>query len=334
MKKSKVCVLALEISENGRGIHKYQLSMIENVYNNLNNDNYEVDIYISKEAVPLIKGANTMNIIPITMKNNVLYKYFLISYLAIRKKYNIIHSMSDILPLYRNSRMILNCFEPVKMRINEFRQKHNMISYILKRLMEHISLSNADVVITLSEYIKAEINSQKRNLRIVVQRPVASCNELYQKNCKNYNLIIVGGDRDVNEDVIEYLQNKNISLVCLGRLPLPKYSSITQHYNLPDKSVISLIANSNIYIHLSRIEGFGYTILEALTLGVKVIAPRTTAITEMLPQEYLYTNIAEFKTLYEKINLMSENEYFKSIHLGEYNWEESIKLMNSVFEGI
>lgn len=100
----------------------------------------------------------------------------------------------------------------------------------------------------------------------------------------------------------------NNKMICLGRL---KLSELVRMYNLSD-----------IFIAPSRLEGFGYTVAEAMACGKPVVATNYSSLPELVINEKggFLCEIDNIKDFVNRINYLADDENLR-IRMGKFNRE-------------
>ena len=101
------------------------------------------------------------------------------------------------------------------------------------------------------------------------------------------------------------LSNK---MICVGRL---KLSELVRMYNLID-----------IFITPSRLEGFGYTVAEAMACGKPVVATNISSLPELVINEKggFLCDIDNIQDFVSRINYLSDDENLRR-RMGRFNRE-------------
>jgi glycosyltransferase involved in cell wall biosynthesis len=131
-----------------------------------------------------------------------------------------------------------------------------------------------------------------------------------------------------------------LKFVVAGRIPLnypiPKDLPIIFTGQISDEELSSLYRNTRIFVYPSKYEGFGFPVLEAMSVGALIAASNTSSIPEIseLKEDHLF-NPLDFDSAFRTIsNLLEKNEIeLKSDSvLEKYSWEkmrsETIKVYN------
>jgi glycosyltransferase involved in cell wall biosynthesis len=72
------------------------------------------------------------------------------------------------------------------------------------------------------------------------------------------------------------------TLVVIGSV-CPVLCPGVQYYGwIPDTKMADTLARARFYLHVGRVEGFGFSVIEALQLGTPVVARRGSAVDELL----------------------------------------------------
>ena len=115
--------------------------------------------------------------------------------------------------------------------------------------------------------------------------------KLYQNNLK-FKWIVIGNGVDYLK-IKEKIKNLNLdnNFLLIGE----------------KKNVYPYIKNSNLLVSTSLSESFGFTIAEALNLGIPVLSLKYPSLVEIASQNILCENCDE---MYKKIKYMIENNKF------------------------
>lgn len=118
---------------------------------------------------------------------------------------------------------------------------------------------------------------QKKNIPLLINVWKA----LEKKNLLlNSKLIIIGNDKEeYNKGVI----SNKIKLILNNKL---KSKSIKIINGIPHNKIMNNYKNANIFISLSEQEGMSNSILEAMSSGLMIVAPKTDASKELIKNNY------------------------------------------------
>jgi glycosyltransferase involved in cell wall biosynthesis len=106
-------------------------------------------------------------------------------------------------------------------------------------------------------------------------------------------------------------------------------------------NVFEVLQLMDIFILASKYEGFGLVLLEALVIGMRVIASRNSSIPEVLGQEYEFLfetgHVDQLSTLIDKaasnINIVASRKYADE-RLSLFTAESMIGKMEEVYERV
>lgn len=114
----------------------------------------------------------------------------------------------------------------------------------------------------------------------------------------------------------------------------PKWKFIkTMELNLDKQQYLDLLAKSKIMVSYADQENFGFSTLEAATLGCALVLPNRVVYPEFYPQLCLYKDLKECKE--KVIDIMSSKEEPKNVSITKnipYQFEISIERMCKVIE--
>ena len=115
---------------------------------------------------------------------------------------------------------------------------------------------------------------------------------------------------------------------------IPQISNQNENF-FPHSSLIKYYKNSDIYIHLSRIESFGISIIEAMSANLPILALKAKGSDELIKENIngFFFNFKKNKFL-KKINLIKKNKLnlnklkkYNNIYLKNFDLEFATKKM-------
>jgi len=124
--------------------------------------------------------------------------------------------------------------------------------------------------------------------------------EFLKKTKEKYYLYIVGGDKWLDKEI-----NKTIK-----KLDLKDYIKIFGYVN--DKTLLKLYKEAFAFISPSLYEGFGITLLEAMSLSCPVIAGNNTAQKEVVGEAGLLVNPNDLNSVKNVMLSMVNDKYLRS----------------------
>ena len=93
-------------------------------------------------------------------------------------------------------------------------------------------------------------------------------------------------------------------------------SNVEYRYGLTKKEYYEIMSKAKYYLSTAYQETFGYTLREALMYNCIIAAPNRVCYPDMLPENVLYNNLEEIKTIFENGLIMGEdivNQYSNNI---------------------
>ena len=130
---------------------------------------------------------------------------------------------------------------------------------------------------------------------------------------KNYNIVFFGGGKFTTKEINIMKKEKIFSKISLLELPV--------------QQLVDLYSNCEAFIYPSLYEGFGLTLLEALSFKKKIICSDIDAFREVCEEGAIYFNPLEFEDLKLKMEetLMKDLYYDENIKdkiLKKYSWKK------------
>lgn len=134
----------------------------------------------------------------------------------------------------------------------------------------------------------------------------------------------------------------NLKIICArsvfeSRLPKSKY--VEYLGRLTDREMIEVYKESQAFVFPSLIEGFGLPGLEAMAIGIPVIAARASCLPEIYGDAALYFDPFNVDDLVEKIKLVLENKDLQKdmINKGlaqvkKYSWTKMAKQTWEIYQ--
>ena len=144
----------------------------------------------------------------------------------------------------------------------------------------------------------------------------------------NDTIFLIAGEGPEKEKILNTIKEKNLENVKL----LGKISEREKYY---------LLSKSNLYLQCSEYEGFGITYIEALSMGVPVLAYKNDAILEIKEKVkdgiFIFSSVEEGANLIEEIKnnkvIISKEDLIKKV-ISLYSWDVVIQKYYKVFQEV
>jgi len=230
------------------------------------------------------------------------------------------------------------------------------VQYYLNEKMLHTK--NSDIVITISNFSKNKIKELFKIEEKKIFSIYLSCDKnKFKPNIDIYNkqkyILYVSAYRPYTKN-LESLINafeamseelkKNYNFYIIGK-NLKKYISYKENKNIifldyvTDDELISYYKNCSLFVLPSIVEGFGLSLLEAMSCGAPSLCSNTSSLPEIAElSEMMFNpyNVTEMSKMMEK-TLLDDNFKKKLIDHGlnqskKFDWMKSAKEMLNIFE--
>jgi glycosyltransferase involved in cell wall biosynthesis len=208
-------------------------------------------------------------------------------------------------------------------------------------LLAPMCLLTAKRIITISKFSKSRILANYKFLS-EDKIKVAYCGIKNLKTTKNptkENIILSVASLDprkntrlLEEAFMAFNRDDKFKLILVGKqgkafshTSMPKSNkNVIYATNVDDSELAELYASSKLFVSLSKYEGFGLPVLEALAQGTTVLCSDIEVYKELFSNYVSFTEIDSVKRIATKIKETIENNIFAKIDICElnkkYNW--------------
>jgi len=314
---------------------------------------------------------NQLNVIVKYKRNNFVHDYLFSKYIN-NFKLDIYFSTHNWSLIFKVPKVItitiLNDLFHITDK-NHF-QKYGLLKLPVKwyfKLYTYMTIKNSDLIVTISNYSKYQINSRYKNIikKIKVcylaagisQKEVnqQSYSELYPskyflyvgnfRSYKNLDILIHGyrqwlkNNLNLNYQLLLVSNDNNKRIKELVKF-LGISQSVTFLKNINDEQLIELYANAKIFIFPSKQEGFGIPVLEAAMSKTPVIISDATTLVEITNGTAAVFKKNNYMELSDCISMVLKKEnYNKFVKLGfqnakKYSWTKSAKELIETFNSM
>lgn len=274
-------------------------------------------------------------------KLSLLWQMFRMSKDAKRGDVELYHGLEGRLPYglrRRGIRSVVSVHNLISLRFTKY---YN----IFERVIEYIRLSSAchraDRIIAASEATRRDIAHLLGVSHEKIDVVYEGCNPLYSREISDEEVAAVRKKYDLPERYIlnigDMVERKNFGLIVEAMAELPddinlvvvgEQTSYTKrvkrrlkvlgfenrvHFrrNVATQDRAALYKGADIFINPSRFEGFSVEILEALSVGVPVIATRGSSLEEAGGKHSIYVSDRDCGELVEAIERLSSDEQLR-----------------------
>lgn len=294
---------------------------------------------------------------------NFFQAFFFPIFLALQG-YDVVHYPNVLPVLFKNKKLVVTVHDLIEYycpssfnKIQVIWRKYNLENivrksrYVLaisnftkKTIKEHTNSSGKELIVIYNGFRKS-IFAKSTHTRII-NTNYFLCVSVHEahKNLvglfkayhnlpdevkSSYKLVIVG--REGPESKRIYNTVKHLKL--LSRTVFIKSCS--------DADLGSLYRNAQIFLLVSKIEGFGLPILEAMACGVPIIASGNTALPEVCGDAALYIDPSDVNSIKNAMMLLVNNEKKRKDlisagyeRLKIFSWTETARRVLNVYERI
>lgn len=359
--KIKVALVTLVSSASLNGLSNY----IVHLFNAIRDSNKKIDIHLitNGEFYNQFKDQLTSNSIEIIKIPHyprwimrpvyfIWQNLFSTSWFS-KRGFDIIH-LPNAIPIIRKSTIpIITTIHDVA----EFRGfRHTGLHNRFRKWVLEKCVGNSDSIITVSNSSYDEIcnflNVKESNLKVVYPGlPLSISNNTVPLNNQIKKQFIYFSSLATNKNTQRVLQafkmfnsDERYILRIIGKIPnkirLQEYSSkIIVMNNLSNDKLIEQYLSSIALIYPSLYEGFGFPVLEALSLGVPVITSRVTSMPEVAADAAIYIDPEDVSSIANAMNEIAQNTDLRSQLIAKgfersklFNWTTAAKETTKIYK--
>lgn len=223
-----------------------------------------------------------------------------------------------------------------------------------------LTLNAADIVATVSETSKQEIETARLTKRPVIAVPNAARDlsvylkkPVIQSKTAPKNLVYMGAfmpykNTECLIKALEYLPGRTLHL--LSRISterqreltgyVPKGADVIFHNGVSDETYAKLLADKAIMVSASKSEGYGLPLAEALKLGVPAVASDIPPFHEVAGDGALFADPNDPKDFANKIMSLDDLDARQKLvrkgkkHIDTFSWEKSARVLLNAAQGL
>lgn len=333
------------------GVGKYIKSLILE----LDKLGVECIIFYSKRPKYKISSKNIRTVI-LSSPNRIYFEQFSLPKAFKKYKIDLYHAPGNMgVPLFSNVKSILTIHDLIPLQYQNYfnYSKLPFLSKILYTFRLNTSIRRAEKIVSVSKFTKGELvamDVEPKKISVIY----SGLNNLPKTSMTNFygDYIINNGGLDIRKNTdglikafaLVHKKFPNLRLVLTGKntrfenelirlisnLELKDSVVFTGYVN--DNRLASLVKNAKCLCYPSIIEGFGFPVLEAFSLGTPVVTSNSSSIPEIATNSALMVDpksIAQISNAIIKL-LTDENLRESLIKSGlkrveMFSWEKSAK---------
>jgi glycosyltransferase involved in cell wall biosynthesis len=313
--------------------------------------NIEINFIQHKFDINSIKGSIKLLEILKKIQPNVFFSpnLSITGFLFIKNHYVVIH---DLIPL-----KFPELFENASLKFKLF--------YATK-VFQKLSILTCKKVIAVSQNTKKDIKEilkiKEEKIKVITEGVTHFETKLNKEilskkfNIANEYLLFVGRHekyKNIDKVINAYLNlpeniKETLSLVIIGKsnnLVTPDLKKLGNNNkiifleSLSPEDLSLFYKSAKILVHLSEYEGFGLTVLEAMSYGIPVIASNISSIPEVVGDSSFLVDINNEKEIIDKIKiLISDQELYKKISNSVkerskiFTWKKTSEQLLQIFD--
>lgn len=208
------------------------------------------------------------------------------------------------------------------------------------KLLAPLLLISSKKIFTVSQFSKSRIISNYKfispnSIKVVYNGSNFRLEKDNNPNKKKIILSVASYDKRKNTALLVSafnLFNKKglYRLILVGkqgkafkRMETKEYTNVEYRNNVSDRELEELFLSSALYVNLSSYEGFGLPVLEALTLGVKVLCSDIKVFRELYGNNVFFTKISTPSLVSSNINRALLSKPLPPLDINKYSWKKT-----------
>lgn len=354
------------IKGNGKsiGIYNYSKNLLDHLIPIISNE-HEIIILTNTKNNDEFTYKNVKNIVIDKLPTNtlvkVLWELVIVSYYIMKNNAEMYFSPRGFLPPFPSKcKMITTVHDLIPVYYKEhYNNEINKLEnyYVVNRLKQSCKI--ADKIITISNFSKKDIvkkfNIDENKIHVIyngvdliknIQRPKNFENEKYIFSISSSSLSHKNLEAILNSYVIYYKKSSNpLKLKICGVKNIDKYKHSVPKECLNNIIILPFIsdeelnwyyANANVFLFLSKIEGFGFPPLEALKFSTNVICSDIECLKEILGSEAIMVNANNYEEVARNLSgfegeKQKNNTSFNNLRR-KYDWNDAALKVKSIFK--
>lgn len=312
-------------------------------------------IFCSKKPKYKISGRNITTII-LPKSNRLIFEQILLP-IALRKfKIDLYHATGNLgLPLLTNTKTVLTVHDLIPLQVKDYfsYSKLPFASRCLYLFRLNSSIKKSDRIVSVSEYTKRLLVKKgvgREKIFVIhsglVKLPRPSGLNIYGDYILNNGGLDIRKNTDglIKSFALVHKVFSNLKLIITGNNP--KYKDrlfrLIKSLNLQkfiifvgyvdDRELAKLIKNAKCVCYPSLIEGFGFPVLEAFSLGTPVVASNTSSIPEIAGKSAILVDPNNCDEIANSIISLLKNNSLRNKLVSsalrdvkKFSWDVSIK---------
>lgn len=346
------------------GIYNYTKNLLDHLIPRLI-DKHEVIIITNIKNNEDFKYKNVKNIIidilPTNILSKIIWEMITVSYYIKKNDIELYFSPRGFLPRFPlKCKMVTTIHDliPLYYKENYYDEINKLENfYIVSRLKK--SCERADKILTISNFSKNEIvnkfNIDYSKIDVVynginfnkqVKKPKKYNDSKYIFAISSSTLKHKNLDAIINSYYVYFKRSSNpLKLKLCGVKNIEEYTSKITRECLNNIELLPFIsdeelnwyyANANVFLFLSKIEGFGFPPLEALKFSTNVICSNIECFKEIIKDKAIFVDSDNYEEVAMKLvefegEKKKANNYFKEIK-EKYNWNSASLKIERIFD--
>ena len=223
--------------------------------------------------------------------------------------------------------------------------------YKILRVVEKYIYNKYDKIICISEGVKDALIQwigPNKNVLIVENGINLSTQFIkfpYKRDLQNFTILMIGRfSKQKNQELlIDYVsKNSDTNLILVGDGPkLPRCKNLSKALNLTDRVCfvqakphpIILPHKPDLYVQCSNWEGFGLTVVEAISDGIPAIGSAVPGLSSILKKFHTFENNAiSLSEAIKKVKLETDYLNYQTHEVNKYDFDNHLIKLNKIYD--